>query len=328
VLAAYVLMAATGFALTQLAIWQGRRRPMVGILWFGANAVLAAAVSAWGMAGGQWLLAAWMGFCAALNAWMAWEHWNRRKRKRAAALAGAKSRARVAALVRKAREAARPRKVLRPVRGGAAVALCAALLSACGPAQSVTPGTPSPPATAAPRTAQAPSSTPAAPHCGLERWPVKTGTDADAGKVDLSAVQPTTIAHLAALAAPPVLPQASRIPPVEVTVYQVTATLAGWKIEADRDVHAVLSGGTQTMIVELPDPACAAGSRFLPQITAARNAFDTQFHPSDVWRHAGGTVTVTGVGFWDFPHGQTGVAANAIELHPVLGIQFGAAATP
>jgi hypothetical protein len=32
-----------------------------------------------------------------------------------------------------------------------------------------------------------------------------------------------------------------------------------------------------------------------------------------------GTATVTGVGFFDFNHGQTGVAPNAIELHPVLG---------
>jgi len=156
---------------------------------------------------------------------------------------------------------------------------------------------------------------------------VKTGTDADAAKADLSAVQPTTIAHLAALTPPPVLPQASRIPPAEVTVYQVTATLGGYKIEADRDVHAVLSDGTQTMIAELPDPACAAGSRFLPQITAARNWFDARFHPTDAWQHAGAVVTVTGVGFWDFLHGATGQAPNGIELHPVLGITPGTAAT-
>ena len=31
-----------------------------------------------------------------------------------------------------------------------------------------------------------------------------------------------------------------------------------------------------------------------------------------------GRATVTGVGFFDIPHGQTGVAPNAIELHPVL----------
>ncbi len=34
-------------------------------------------------------------------------------------------------------------------------------------------------------------------------------------------------------------------------------------------------------------------------------------------------VTVTGVGFFDFLHGQTGVAPNGIELHSVLDVQFG-----
>jgi hypothetical protein len=32
-----------------------------------------------------------------------------------------------------------------------------------------------------------------------------------------------------------------------------------------------------------------------------------------------GSATVTGVGFFDVIHGQTGVAPNGIELHPVLG---------
>jgi hypothetical protein len=31
-----------------------------------------------------------------------------------------------------------------------------------------------------------------------------------------------------------------------------------------------------------------------------------------------GNVTIKGVGFWDEIHGQTGVAPNGIELHPVL----------
>ena len=37
-----------------------------------------------------------------------------------------------------------------------------------------------------------------------------------------------------------------------------------------------------------------------------------------------GTVTVTGVGFFDVLHGQTGVAPNGIELHPVLAINIAA----
>ena len=28
---------------------------------------------------------------------------------------------------------------------------------------------------------------------------------------------------------------------------------------------------------------------------------------------------LVGVAFWDFRHNQTGVAPNAIELHPILG---------
>jgi len=32
-------------------------------------------------------------------------------------------------------------------------------------------------------------------------------------------------------------------------------------------------------------------------------------------------AVVTGVAFFDFKHGQTGVAPNGIELHPILGFR-------
>src|SRR5262249_5665140 len=38
-------------------------------------------------------------------------------------------------------------------------------------------------------------------------------------------------------------------------------------------------------------------------------------------------VQVTGVGMFDFLHGQTGVAPNGIELHPVLNIVFNPGST-
>ena len=38
--------------------------------------------------------------------------------------------------------------------------------------------------------------------CGVERWSVKTGTDADAGKITLQSTTPTTIAALSAIPAP------------------------------------------------------------------------------------------------------------------------------
>jgi hypothetical protein len=39
-------------------------------------------------------------------------------------------------------------------------------------------------------------------------------------------------------------------------------------------------------------------------------------------------VQVTGVAMFDFLHGQTGVAPNGIELHPILDIVFANSATP
>jgi hypothetical protein len=35
----------------------------------------------------------------------------------------------------------------------------------------------------------------------------------------------------------------------------------------------------------------------------------------------GALIEITGVGFFDFEHGQSGVAPNAIELHPVLAVR-------
>lgn len=51
----------------------------------------------------------------------------------------------------------------------------------------------------------------------------------------------------------------------------------------------------------------------------ARNRFeDVCGAVGTSWVDLRGRVAVTGVGFWDEVHGQTGVAPNGIELHPVL----------
>ena len=41
-----------------------------------------------------------------------------------------------------------------------------------------------------------------------------------------------------------------------------------------------------------------------------------------------GRAVVSGVAFFDFKHGQTGVAPNAIELHPILGFSLPVDAEP
>ena len=160
--------------------------------------------------------------------------------------------------------------------------------------------------------------------CGVERWSVKTGTDADAGKISLQSTTAATIASLVSRSAPSSLPASNRISPTETTVYRVSAKLTEYKLEADSDYHLVLADSSgHTMIAEIPDPSCVgSGSRLLTSIEKARGEFDTKYTATESFQTANVPVTVTGVGFFDFQHGQTGVAPNGIELHAVLDIQF------
>ncbi len=166
--------------------------------------------------------------------------------------------------------------------------------------------------------------------CGVERWAVKTGTDADVGLINLQSTTQTTIASLASLPAPSNLPSNNRIKPTETTVFQLHDTLTQFKLENDSDYHLVLSDGFgNTMITEIPDPACVGSSSpLLSGIQNARSEFDARFTPTGSFQPANIPVTVTGVGFFDFLHGQTGVAPNGIELHAVLDVQFDTGGTP
>ena len=175
-----------------------------------------------------------------------------------------------------------------------------------------------------------------------ERWVVKTAADADAQGMTGQAPTPTTIATLTALPVPPVLPPDGRSDGAEKTVWQLTATLREFGREADGDYHMVLVDAQgNTMIGEIPNSGdiTASPSYFATQITSARTAFDAHYNlvedigtpsalgaqaPAGVsaFRQAGDTVTLTGLGYFDFAHGQNGVAPNAIELHPVIGIAF------
>ena len=161
-------------------------------------------------------------------------------------------------------------------------------------------------------------------NCGVERWSVKTGTDTDAGQVDSTASTQASITQLATVQPPAALPYGQRIAPAETSLFTVVATLTEYKLEADSDYHLVIADGNgHTMIAEIPDPACVGvTSPFLADIQTARQVFDNHYVGTDTFRTAGIPVCLTGVGFFDFIHGQTGAAPNGIELHPVLGVQF------
>jgi hypothetical protein len=160
--------------------------------------------------------------------------------------------------------------------------------------------------------------------CGVERWAIKTLTDPGANQVNLTP-QESSIADLVAIA-PPVSPT-DRVGPTETTTFRITGTLIFVAKEADGDYHlAIEDAKANTMIAEIPNPSCASGSVVLNQITEARKAFEAKFGVPGQYPNPPSKpnvpVTLTGVGFFDKLHGQTGVAPNGIELHPVLSISF------
>ena len=142
--------------------------------------------------------------------------------------------------------------------------------------------------------------------CGSDRWTIKTLQD----RPRLLPARKTTIRFLSTRLAPSHLPD-TRLP-FEHQVFTVVARVVLVRPEADSDLHVVLQQGGNHMITEAPSPSCDRHATPLRrrQMRVARG------HVRLCAR-----ARVTGVAFFDFPHGQTGVAPNAIELHPILGFR-------
>jgi hypothetical protein len=143
---------------------------------------------------------------------------------------------------------------------------------------------------------------PARSLCGVERWTVKTLQDGPT----LLPVRTTTLRFLVTRPAPS-LPS-TRLP-FERHVYRVTAAVTLVRPEDDGDFHLVLSDGALHMIAEAPSTGCVA------RATTVRQA---QMRTARAAVRICARAEITGVAFFDFKHGQTGVAPNAIELHPIL----------
>jgi hypothetical protein len=159
--------------------------------------------------------------------------------------------------------------------------------------------------------------------CGTERWSVKTAADDDRNQVH-SKPQDVSIRYLRARHTPSYRPQTSRVAPVELTTYRVHARLVEYVREDDGDYHLVLADRAgRTIVAEIPDPSCVA--RISPVKTAiktARARMDAQFSVTSDFKPAGRRVVVRGIGFFDYFHGQTGMAPNDLELHPVTSLRF------
>lgn len=150
--------------------------------------------------------------------------------------------------------------------------------------------------------------------CGAERWPVKVLGDPDASTVNRTP-ELTSIAALIGVPKETDRPRNGRTP-FERRVFRVRGIiLESRPAQADGDVHLVLgdpTDRTRFLVAEIPDSACALGSRYASDFAEAGRVFNTL--------PVGVEVEVEGVAFWDDAHGQLGAAPNDIELHPVLKI--------
>lgn len=159
--------------------------------------------------------------------------------------------------------------------------------------------------------------------CGVERHDVKDLLDSPT--LD-TAVNVVTIPELIALKPPKKISNTLPRQEQEKHIYLLTVLILGYKFEADQDFHVVVADPTDktvTMIVEIPSPTCVKDP-FKKVFTDERNFLINVQKRKPVgkmtWFKSPLPAMVQGVLFFDKIHGQTGVAPNGVELHPLLAI--------
>lgn len=159
--------------------------------------------------------------------------------------------------------------------------------------------------------------------CGVERQSVKVLADPAAKGLHRKKPSPTTIEAIRAIRAPPRWSGRLARLPVERRLVVVEGWIQGYKLEADNDLHVVLADKEgRTIVTEYPADGCTARS-YAPGLQAqARAALLAVLPPrvSSSYRILAVPlhVRITGPVFLDKVHGQTGVAPNGGEVHPVI----------
>jgi hypothetical protein len=172
-------------------------------------------------------------------------------------------------------------------------------------------------ATVAPTAALRPS----AQTCGGELWRLKTFSDRDRQRVQMTPLQ-TTIAALAQRPFPRPLPR-RRSTKFQRQTYQVVAQITEYRLDGN-ELRLVLFDHGAYMNAVVPIPAC------LPRTTRARGTlvaiwstfFSSCGRPQQAWQPQGAVAYVSGVGFWSSRFKtRRGAAPNGAELHPVTGLR-------
>jgi hypothetical protein len=188
-------------------------------------------------------------------------------------------------------------------------------VAACGDRAPKSPATPTPPPVVTGLT------------CGVERWAVKTLSDAGVSTVVMSPAQSVTIKDLNLLVAHCSGHPELRSYPEEFSTYSVVGRITLVRLEDDRDYHIALADPDDpafTIVTEIPDSVCegVVSSPFFATLFQTRASFQAILAGRQLSALVGTLVRVRGVGFYDFNHNQTGRSQSCIELHPLIGVEL------
>ncbi len=161
------------------------------------------------------------------------------------------------------------------------------------------------------------------PECGVERWHVKILTDAAVSTINWT---PTTTTIVAQNSFPEIkVSEDTGRMDFEEQAVSIQGTVIAFKREDDMDIHLILVDTFQdSMIAEIPSTSCAevAASAYASEFDAASAWVTNNLgKPTTAFKNVNKSVTVTGVLFQDFNHGQDGHAKNYREIHPVTKIE-------
>lgn len=161
--------------------------------------------------------------------------------------------------------------------------------------------------------------------CGAERRDVKALLDKESSKIKWG-TNKTTVKAMSKLVQ--LFPKDKKFDKkirfgYEFNVYELKCRIREFRKEEDGDYHLVLmdiNDTTCTIVGEIVNPECPdlVGSQYMGAFKNTREEFEMFKLPKN--KVMEGVYTITGVCFFDFVHGQLGVAPNGVEIHPIMDI--------
>jgi hypothetical protein len=167
----------------------------------------------------------------------------------------------------------------------------------------------------------------------IDRWPVRTGTDKDVGKVNPDPII-TTVEELIAQPRPLNLRlsgkatqyQSRRAEPLEITTWSIHAEITAFRRTQNGTYRLILrSDSGASMLAQVPNPKFVdRSSPWRDSFIAVRMKLERQLEFSGTFAYLEPPIPtqLIGIGYFGRPHGQTGAAQNGVELHPVIAFEW------